>query len=120
MWGSNPAAVSAKFTRWSSQRSIHIGLLDPFSEFIDDVEFVSSQNAERGAEAALAPKLNIVDFSLDQADFYDTAALISNLDLVISDLSIASRRRYGSRNVGSAHESPRLATRQNTRAQSLV
>ena len=90
MWGSNPAAVSAKFTRWSSQRSIHIGLFEPFAELIGDVEFVSLQNAERGAEAALAPKLNIVDFSLDQADFYDTAALISNLDLVISvDTSVS-------------------------------
>ena len=90
MWGSNPAAVSAKFTRWSSQRSIHIALFERFAEFIDDIEFVSLQNAERGAEAALAPHLHIVDFSFDQADFFDTAALMANLDWVISvDTSVS-------------------------------
>ena len=90
MWGSNPAAVSAKFTRWSSQRSIHVALFERWAEFVDDIEFVSLQNAERGAEASLAPHLHIVDFSLDQADFYDTAALMANLDLVISvDTSVS-------------------------------
>lgn len=84
MWGSNPAAVSARFTRWTGQRSVPLNLFAPLAEFIDDVEFVSLQNHERGAEAAFAPELDIVDFSLDQADFYDTAGLMENLDLVIT------------------------------------
>ena len=90
MWGSNPAAVSAKFSRWTHQRSIPLDGLLPLSDLLDNVEFISLQNHERGAEAASAPQLNIVDFSLDQTDFYDTAALIQNLDLVISvDTSVS-------------------------------
>ncbi len=90
MWGSNPAAVSAKFSRWAHQRSIPLNALSPLTGMLDDIEFISLQNQERGSEAATAPQLDIVDFSLDQADFYDTAALISNLDLVISvDTSVS-------------------------------
>lgn len=90
MWGSNPAAVSAKFMKWTAQRSIALPLLAGFADLLDKVEFVSLQNYERGAEAALVPQLNILDFSLDQADFYDTAALVANLDLVISvDTSVS-------------------------------
>ena len=90
MWGSNPAAVSAKFSRWTHQRSIPLHALLPLADMLDDVEFISLQNQERGSEAATTPQLDIVDFSLDQADFYDTAALIDNLDLVISvDTSVS-------------------------------
>lgn len=84
MWGSNPAQISQKFSRWSGQRSVPLGLFAPLAGFIDDVEFISLQNHERGAEAAFAPQLDIVDFSLEQADFYDTAGLMANLDLVIT------------------------------------
>lgn len=90
MWGSNPAAVSASFSRWTSQRSIPLNALLPLADMLDDVELISLQNQERGSEAGAAPQLDIVDFSLDQVDFYDTAALISNLDLVISvDTSVS-------------------------------
>ncbi|TDR31487.1 tetratricopeptide repeat protein [Hydromonas duriensis] len=84
MWGSNPANISAKFSRWTHQRSIPLNMFESFIDLIEDVEFISLQNSERGAEAALAPTLDIVDFSLDQRDFYDTAGLINNLDLVIT------------------------------------
>ncbi|MGL4768591.1 MAG: hypothetical protein ACRCV6_11025 [Formosimonas sp.] len=90
MWGSNPAAVSAKFMKWTSQRSVALPLLAAWADMLDDVEFVSLQNHERGAEAALVPQLQILDFSLEQVDFYDTAALASCLDLVISvDTSVS-------------------------------
>lgn len=84
MWGSNPAPVSAKFSRWAGQKSIGLSLFNGFIDLVDEVEFVSLQNVERGAEAALLPQLQMIDFSLDQADFYDTAALVQCLDLVIS------------------------------------
>lgn len=84
MWGSNPAAFSAKFSRWTQNRSVPLTMFNKFKDLLDDVEFVSLQNHERGAEASLAPHLDILDFSQDQSDFYDTAGLVANLDLVIS------------------------------------
>ncbi len=84
MWGSNPALISNRFSRWAGQKSIDLSMFTDFADLTDEVEFISLQNAERGAEAALLPTLQLIDFSLDQADFYDTAALIANLDLVIS------------------------------------
>jgi ADP-heptose:LPS heptosyltransferase/Tfp pilus assembly protein PilF len=90
MWGSNPAAINAKFMRWSQQRSIPIQLFEQLAAVLHDVQFVSLQNAERGHEAALAPRLDILDLSHLQTDFLETASLIANLDLVISvDTSIS-------------------------------
>lgn len=90
MWGSNPAAVNAKFMRWSQQRSISVQLFERLANLLPNVQFVSLQNAERGHEAALAPKLDILDLSHLQTDFLETACLIANLDLVISvDTSVA-------------------------------
>ena len=90
MWGSNPANVNAKFVRWSQQRSIPVQLFGQLARLVPAVRFVSLQNHERGAEAALAPELDILDLSNQQTDFFETAALIANLDLVISvDTSIS-------------------------------
>jgi len=90
MWGSNPANVNAKFVRWTQQRSIAVPLFEQLAHLVPAVRFVSLQNHERGAEAALAPTLDIFDLSAQQTDFFETAALISNLDLVISvDTSVS-------------------------------
>lgn len=90
MWGSNPAPVNDKFVRWSQQRSIPVQMFERLAHLVPHLRFVSLQNRERGHEAALAPKLDIFDFSEQQTDFFETAALIQNLDLVISvDTSIA-------------------------------
>lgn len=94
MWGSNPAAVNAKFVRWSQQRSIPIQLFDQifkhYPDLLAQVQFVSLQNAERGHEAGLAAHLDVLDLSALQTDFLETASLIANLDLVISvDTSVA-------------------------------
>jgi Flp pilus assembly protein TadD len=90
MWGSNPAPVNAKFTRWSQQRSIPVAQFEGLAHHLPQVRFVSLQNRERGAEAALAPHLDIFDLSALQTDFAETAALIEALDLVISvDTSVS-------------------------------
>ncbi|WP_169457933.1 glycosyltransferase family 9 protein [Ottowia thiooxydans] len=90
MWGSNPAAVSTSFMRWSAQRSIPLTQMGALAAAVPKVRFVSLQNGERGAEAALAPELDIFDMSAMQSDFFETAALIDNLDLVISvDTSVS-------------------------------
>ena len=83
MWGSAPNLGMAKHATWAQQRSINLGLLEPLG-LVEGVSFISLQNGERGAEAALAPGLRLVDLSAEQTDFYETAALVANLDLVIS------------------------------------
>jgi tetratricopeptide (TPR) repeat protein len=83
MWGSAPNLGLAKHATWAQMRSINLGLLESLGT-VPGVSFVSLQNGERGAEAALAPGLNLVDLSAEQTDFHETAALIANLDLVIS------------------------------------
>ena len=90
MWGTVSTETVQRFVRFANKKSIALPLFSEFEDVIDEVEFISLQNHERGAEAALLPELHIVDFSLDQTDFYDTAALMCNLDLVITiDTSIA-------------------------------
>ena len=90
MWGSNPAPVNAKFMRWTQQRSVPVQMFERLAHHVPEVRFVSLQNHERGAEAALAPGLDILDFSALQTDFAETAALIGALDLVISvDTSVS-------------------------------
>lgn len=90
MWGSNPAPVNAKFMRWTQQRSIPVQMFERLAHRVPEVRFVSVQNHERGPEAALAPALDIFDFSALQTDFAETAALIGALDLVISvDTSVS-------------------------------
>lgn len=90
MWGTVSTETVQRFVRFANKKSIALPLFNEFEDLLDEVEFISLQNHERGAEAALLPELQIVDFSLDQTDFYDTAALMCNLDLVISiDTSIA-------------------------------
>lgn len=90
MWGTVSAETVSRFELSASRRSIALPLFAPLADLIDDVEFISLQNHERGAEAAQMPDLDMVDFSLDQMDFYDTAAIIKNLDLVITvDTSVS-------------------------------
>ena len=83
MWGSAPNLGMAKHATWAQLRSMNLKLLESLGT-IPNVSFVSLQNGERGAEAALAPGLNLVDLSAEQTDFHETAALVANLDLVIS------------------------------------
>ena len=80
---------------WSGQvnplkRFLALADLAPLAEFTN-VWFTSLQKGEPAAELASAPAgLAITDWSNDLTDFRQTAALIENLDLIISvDTSVA-------------------------------
>jgi len=72
------------------RRSIALKALAPLGE-VSGVSFVSLQKDEPAAQAADPPHgLMLHDFTTDLHDFEDTAALIVNLDLVISvDTAVA-------------------------------
>jgi hypothetical protein len=68
------------------RRSLDPALLAPLARFHDQVAFVSLQ---KGGSAAPAT-LSLVDWTAELADYADTAALVANLDLVITvDTSVA-------------------------------
>jgi Tfp pilus assembly protein PilF len=79
MWGANPGVKS----QHGQQRNLPVRLLNKLAG-LDGVRFVSLQNAERGDEIADAPDLDCIDLSRNLNNFADTAALIANLDLVIT------------------------------------
>ena len=78
-WAGNPAF------RRDQQRSIAFETLGPLFE-IDGIDFYSLQKGEAGAAelAASSIKNKPVDVTGDLHDFADTAALLANLDLVIT------------------------------------
>lgn len=89
-WGANPARDVDWGRRRSQQKSLPVSLLEALAPARPDALFVSLHNAEIAPEAAFAPALNLVDCHRELRDMADTAALIANLDLVISvDTSIA-------------------------------
>jgi Flp pilus assembly protein TadD len=81
IWGGNPKNGREK------ERSIPLELLAPLAE-IPETRFYSLQMGEIAAQVQQFPA--IVDLSGQQEDFAETAAIIANLDLVISiDSSVA-------------------------------
>jgi tetratricopeptide (TPR) repeat protein len=72
------------------RRSLALDAMAPLSE-ASGVSFISLQKDEPAAQAANPPRgMTLLDFTADLHDFEDTAALIVNLDLVISvDTSVA-------------------------------
>ncbi|MEM1133993.1 MAG: hypothetical protein AAGH53_13760 [Pseudomonadota bacterium] len=84
MWGSNPLKLDESYIRWTQNRSIPPSLFNALSHLRSKVRFVSLQNPDRGAESGEMHKLDVIDLSTLQTDFYETAALVSNMDLVVS------------------------------------
>jgi tetratricopeptide (TPR) repeat protein len=81
-WAGNP--------RHRRDRERSIGLCDLLPLLDVDATFVSLQKEVRAADIEALENSRILDFSYELADFSDTAALISELDLVISvDTGIA-------------------------------
>jgi hypothetical protein len=81
-WAGNPKHVRDR------ERSMRLRDLLPLLDI--EASFVSLQKEVRSDEAELLTSSNIRQFGGDLADFSDTAALISQLDLVISvDTSVA-------------------------------
>ncbi|CCE01649.1 tetratricopeptide repeat protein [Bradyrhizobium sp. STM 3809] len=83
VWSGNPAHLN------DHNRSVPLAVLAPLLDL--DVQFVSLQKGVRPADAAvLADRSDILDLTADIRDFVDTAALIDNLDLVLTvDTSVA-------------------------------
>jgi len=77
-------------TGWGARRSMTLDALVPLGD-ISGVQFVSLQKGPQAAEVARPPRgLQLHDFTEELDDFADTAALIDNLDLVISiDTAVA-------------------------------
>jgi Flp pilus assembly protein TadD len=72
------------FATVNARRSMALALFAPFAE-IPDVQFVSLQAGAPAGEAARPPKGMVLhDPMPGAADFADTAAIVANLDLVVS------------------------------------
>lgn len=77
-WSGNPLHAR------DLQRSLDFEQLRPLFD-VDDISFVSLQKDVRDRDrAALAAATNVADFSAWLESFEDTAALIANLDVVVS------------------------------------
>jgi tetratricopeptide (TPR) repeat protein len=86
-WGGNPRVDLPHAARIDERRSIGLARLAPLVA-IPGVQFVSLQKG--GApDRALASSFRLVDWSEEFTDYADTAALMANLDLVLTvDTSI--------------------------------
>lgn len=91
VWAGNPRQANLAAHRIDRRRSIRLADLAPLAE-VGNVRFVSLQkDAPAALEAAAPPAgMDLVDPMPEVADFADTAAIVANLDLVISvDTSVA-------------------------------
>ncbi len=80
---------SPDYLAWNRRRSMTLETLAPLAE-VSGVQFISLQKDLPAADAASAHGMPLHDFTADLHDFSDTAALIENLDLVISvDTAVA-------------------------------
>ncbi|CQR74809.1 TPR repeat-containing protein YrrB [Sporomusa ovata DSM 2662] len=83
VWAGNPANISGQI------RTCGLQTMTPLA-YIPGVTFYSLQKGEAAQQANTPPGMKLIDLTDDIADFADTAALIMNLDLVISvDTAVA-------------------------------
>jgi tetratricopeptide (TPR) repeat protein len=90
VWAGNPRMMDPNAASVDRRRSVTLDQLAPLAT-IDGISFVSLQLGPPAAQAAVPPPgMALYDFTAEITDFADTAALIANLDLVISvDTSVA-------------------------------
>ncbi len=90
VWAGNPRRFSLQLSLIDQRRSLHLEQLAPLAR-CRNLTLISLQVGEGAAEAACPPAgLELHDFTERITDFADTAALIENLDLVVSvDTSVA-------------------------------
>ena len=90
VWAGEPRTGAPELAAIDARRSMALATLAPLAE-VSAVSFVSLQKGKPAAQAADPPTgMTLTDFTADLHDFADTAALIENLDLVISvDTSVA-------------------------------
>ncbi len=77
VWAGDPAHMPEQ------NRTCGLQAMSPLAD-IPGVTFYSLQKGEAAKETATPPGMQLIDLTKDIADFADTAALIMNLDLVIS------------------------------------
>jgi hypothetical protein len=89
-WAGEPRAGFPELAAIDARRSISLAALAPLAK-VAGVSFVSLQKGAPAAQAAdPPPPMALFDYTAELADFADTAALVENLDLVISvDTSVA-------------------------------
>jgi tetratricopeptide (TPR) repeat protein len=86
VWAGNIRNEQLRFRVIDSARRLSLDAMQPWLD-LPGVDLYSLQKGERRAETA---GKNIIDFMDEVRDFADTAAIIANLDLVISaDTSVA-------------------------------
>jgi hypothetical protein len=84
VWAGQARPWLAGFTGLDRRRSTDLATLAPLAA-VSGVQFVSLQKGEAAREAKSADRaLNLLDVMDDVRDFADTAAIVANLDLVIS------------------------------------
>ena len=90
VWAGDPGKRNLEKRAVDARRSVTLGHFAPLAGTAG-VQFVSLQKGEPAKEARHPPQgLPLIDMTADLHDFADTAALIANLDLVISvDTSVA-------------------------------
>ena len=103
------------------RRSVPIDQLAPLAN-VDAVRFISLQYGDAAAQAKNAPAgLVLEDFNSDISDFADTAALMANLDLIITiDTAAAHLAGAGKARLGPPLRSPGLALARIRPGHSLV
>lgn len=75
---------------YDTDRSCQLELFSPLAQ-LNDISFFSLQKGDAAKQAKIPPQeMKLVDYTEEINDFSDTAALIENLDLVISvDTAVA-------------------------------
>jgi tetratricopeptide (TPR) repeat protein len=90
VWAGDPRTDDPAANPIDQRRSVSLKQFAPLAG-IAEVQFFSLQKGEPSQQASRPPVgMNLIDMTNDLLDFEDTAALISNLDLVISvDTAVA-------------------------------
>lgn len=84
VWAGQARPWQPGFNTVDRRRSVHLGLFSPLAA-IPGVTLVSLQSGSAGRHAQSPPRgMTIIDAMTGVEDFADTAAIIANLDLVIS------------------------------------
>ncbi len=93
MWGANPAAFHYDASRRALRKSVPLHELEPLASTapgMKGIQLVSLANNVHGSQAGSLNALDLIDFSEDLIDLAETAALMQNLDLIITiDTSLA-------------------------------
>ena len=93
MWGANPATFHYDASRRALRKSVPLQELEPLAanaSGMKNVQLISLANNVHGSQAGSLNALDLIDFSEDLIDLAETAALMKNLDLIITiDTSLA-------------------------------